>query len=111
MVAAETGLSVATVSRVMNNSPRVTEATRQRVLEASGRLGYLPNPAARALATAKESDDTNSVVEAFLTRKDGADQLAIRLPFGARLLAAVLPDKALAAGHGLAVSFIELAGC
>ncbi len=52
-VAEETGLSIATISRVMNGSKNVNPSTRQRVLEACERLDYLPNPAARALSTKK----------------------------------------------------------
>lgn len=52
-VAKETGLSIATISRVMNGAKNVTPETRKRVLEASRKLDYLPNPAARALSTAK----------------------------------------------------------
>ena len=50
-VAKETGLSVATVSRVMNNAGNVRAETRKRVLSACEKLDYLPNPAARALST------------------------------------------------------------
>jgi len=50
-VARETGLSVATVSRVMNGAKNVRPDTRDRVLAASRKLDYLPNPAARALTT------------------------------------------------------------
>lgn len=52
-VAKETGLSIATVSRVMNDAKNVSPKTRQRVIEACERLDYVPNPAARALSTAK----------------------------------------------------------
>ncbi|WP_299591997.1 LacI family DNA-binding transcriptional regulator [uncultured Tateyamaria sp.] len=50
-VARETGLSTATISRVVNGGTRVSEETRKRVLDACARLDYLPNPAARALST------------------------------------------------------------
>lgn len=50
-IAEATGLSVATVSRVLNGSAHVKAPTRDRVLAAVQRLGYAPNPAARALAT------------------------------------------------------------
>ena len=50
-VARVTGLSTATISRVINGGPKVSEKTRQKVLEACARLDYLPNPAARALST------------------------------------------------------------
>lgn len=50
-VARETGLSIATISRVMNGSAKVSEKTRMRVLAACAELDYLPNSAARALST------------------------------------------------------------
>lgn len=50
-VAKETGLSIATISRVMNGTKNVSPKTRERVLEACRRLDYVPNPAARALST------------------------------------------------------------
>lgn len=42
-----------TVSRVINDSPNIKPATRDRVLAAMNELGYVPNAAARALVTAK----------------------------------------------------------
>ncbi|WP_330172851.1 LacI family transcriptional regulator [Streptomyces sp. NBC_01498] len=49
-VAARAGVGRGTVSRVINNSPRVRDSTRQLVQQAIAELGYLPNRAARALA-------------------------------------------------------------
>ncbi|WP_191249906.1 LacI family DNA-binding transcriptional regulator [Kordiimonas sediminis] len=49
-VAAEAGVSIKTVSRVMNREPNVRPATRQKVEEAAKRLGYRPNASARGLA-------------------------------------------------------------
>src|SRR5919201_4764582 len=49
-VAAAAGVSYQTVSRVINGHPSVTEATREAVLAAIGRLGFRPNRAARTLA-------------------------------------------------------------
>lgn len=37
------GVSSATVSRVINNHPYVSEPTRQRVQEVIDRLDYVPN--------------------------------------------------------------------
>jgi DNA-binding LacI/PurR family transcriptional regulator len=50
-VAREAGLSRATVSYVLNDTPgqKIPEATRRRVREAAERLGYAPSAAARAL--------------------------------------------------------------
>lgn len=43
-----------TVSRVINGDARVLQATRDKVQEAIGKLGYVPNPAARNLAGARQ---------------------------------------------------------
>ncbi len=50
-VARLAGVSQATVSRVLNGSNRVTEETRQRVLETLARTGYTLNVAAATLRT------------------------------------------------------------
>ncbi|KAG1087411.1 hypothetical protein G6F40_013726 [Rhizopus arrhizus] len=49
-VAAVAGVSIKTVSRVLNHEPNVREQTRERVLAAVARLGYKPNLSARSLA-------------------------------------------------------------
>lgn len=49
-VARRAGLSVATVSRVMHDNPRVSLDARRRVREAVDTLGYTPNALARGLA-------------------------------------------------------------
>lgn len=49
-VAAMAGVSMKTVSNVVNGSGRVGPDTRRRVLEAVEQLGYQPNEAARHLA-------------------------------------------------------------
>lgn len=45
------GVSTATVSRVLNNSPKVRPNTRKKVLEIIEDLGYTPNDAARGLGS------------------------------------------------------------
>lgn len=50
-VSEASGVSEMTVSRVLRNRGDVSEATRQRVLEAAKRLGYVPNKIAGALAS------------------------------------------------------------
>ncbi|ELY2931971.1 HTH-type transcriptional regulator GalR [Cronobacter sakazakii] len=49
-VARLAGVSVATVSRVINDSPKASDASRQAVLSAMEQLNYHPNANARALA-------------------------------------------------------------
>ena len=51
-VAQHAGVSAMTVSNVLNNSPRVRESTRESVLAAVRALNYVPNLAARSLASA-----------------------------------------------------------
>ena len=48
-VARLSGMSVSTVSRVINNKPHVSEEKRQKILEAMDALGYSPLQAARQL--------------------------------------------------------------
>ncbi len=48
-VASLAGTSTATVSRVINNSPNVTDKIKKKVRAAIDELGYVPNPAGRIL--------------------------------------------------------------
>ena len=50
-LAKECGVSVATVSKALNDQPDIAPATRERIRAAARRMGYLPNAAARALKT------------------------------------------------------------
>jgi DNA-binding LacI/PurR family transcriptional regulator len=50
-IAEASGVSASTVSRVLTNSPLISEATRQRVREVMDRLNYYPSLAARSLVT------------------------------------------------------------
>ncbi len=52
-VAREAGVSMATVSRVVNGNPNVKPTTRKKVLAAIEQLGYRPNAVARGLASKK----------------------------------------------------------
>ncbi|TGE76654.1 transcriptional regulator [Pseudoalteromonas sp. KS88] len=49
-VASYAGVSKKTVSRVLNNEPNVSDATREKVLKVFKELDYTPNPIARGLA-------------------------------------------------------------
>ncbi|MBQ6820213.1 MAG: LacI family DNA-binding transcriptional regulator [Clostridium sp.] len=50
-VAKEAGVSIATVSRVLNDIDVVNEDTKKKVLDAINKLGYRPNIVARSLKT------------------------------------------------------------
>jgi LacI family transcriptional regulator len=52
-VASKAGVSAMTVSRVINESPRVSDDTRRRVEAAIADLGYVPNRLARGLIRQK----------------------------------------------------------
>ena len=60
-VARVAGVSRATVSRVVNGSPKVSADVRRTVEKAIDRLGYVPNRAARSLVT-RRSDSIALVI-------------------------------------------------
>jgi ribokinase len=55
-VAREAGVSIGTVSHVLNGSARVRESTRERVESAIRRLAYRPNALARSLMALSHTD-------------------------------------------------------
>lgn len=54
-VAHRANVAISTVSRVINHSPEVSDATRQRVLHAIDELNFRPQRTARSLATSETS--------------------------------------------------------
>lgn len=50
-IAREAGVSKMSVSRAINNLPKISSETRARVLKVASRLNYIPNRHARALTT------------------------------------------------------------
>ena len=52
-VAAKCGVGIGTVSRVLNNSPQISEATRKKVMDAIKELNYVPNVAGKRLSQNK----------------------------------------------------------
>jgi len=76
-VAKEAGVSIATVSYVLNDSGAVSNGTRQRVLQAVHKLGYRPSVIAKGLQARKSRmigyswrpvppDQFNPILEKFL---------------------------------------------
>ena len=72
-VAAHAGVGAGTVSRVLNDSPRVSERTRRRVLDAIELLDYRPNPLARGLSRGR--CQTLGVVVPFFTHASAVERL------------------------------------
>lgn len=72
-VAAQAGVAVSTVSRVLNESPKVSETTRARVLAAIEQLDYRPNPLARGLSRGR--CQTLGVVVPFFTHASAVERL------------------------------------
>lgn len=55
-IAAEAGVSIATVSHAFRNPDRVSDGTRKRVLAAARRVGYTPNRLGASLRTARSGN-------------------------------------------------------
>lgn len=88
-IARESGFSINTVSRALNNAPGVNAQTRARVLAVAERLHYTPSRVARSLLT--KSTKTLGLIVTDCTN-----------PFYARVIRAV-EDTAFAAGYGVIV--------
>ncbi len=73
-VAATAGVSVGTVSRVLNESPNVREHTRRRVTEVMKRLNYRPSRLAESLSRGQTR--TVVILVPFLTRPSVTERLA-----------------------------------
>lgn len=79
-VAAAAGVSYQTVSRVLNDSPRVRVETRRQVLEAIERLGFRPNRAARTLGLGRARAVTvvtsNTTLYGYASTLQGIEEAA-----------------------------------
>ncbi|CAM5366412.1 LacI family DNA-binding transcriptional regulator [Streptomyces aurantiogriseus] len=89
-VARHAGVSVATVSHVLNDTRPVLPHTRQAVLDAIDELGYTPNTLARSLVTSR-------------TRSIGLAVSAIRNPYFTEILQGV-EAAALEQGYSLLIA-------
>jgi LacI family transcriptional regulator, galactose operon repressor len=72
-VAARAGVGVGTVSRVLNDSPGVAHATRQRVRAVMDELGYRPSTTARNLSLGRTL--TLGVIAPFFTSPSVVERL------------------------------------
>lgn len=88
-VALKAGVSLATVSRVLNNPEKVKESTRNRVMQVIDELGYRPNAIARGLASRKTT--TVGVLVSDVTRASvaemfgGISDIAIKYKYAIKL--------------------------
>lgn len=85
-VARAAGVSHQTVSRVINESPNVSGATREAVLATIERLGFRPNRAARALAGGPVQSVTvlgsNTSLYGFAAALEGIEEATREVGFG-----------------------------
>jgi DNA-binding LacI/PurR family transcriptional regulator len=72
-VAEKAGVGLGTVSRVINNSPLVSPATRQRVLDVIAELNFFPSSTARRLSLGKTL--IIAVIVPFFTRPAFVERL------------------------------------
>ena len=72
-VAKRAGVGIATVSRVLNESPLVSDETRHRVLVAIADLDYSPSAVARRLSRGKSM--AVAVIAPFFTRRSYIERL------------------------------------
>jgi DNA-binding LacI/PurR family transcriptional regulator len=72
-VAKKADVSPGTVSRVLNGSPLVSKATKERVLQAVEEMNYIPNIVARQLSTGKTL--TIAVIVPFFTRPSYVERM------------------------------------
>lgn len=97
-VAAAAGVSHQTVSRVLNNSPKVRPDTRQLVLDVMERLQYRPNRSARALGLGRASAVTvvtsNTTLYGYAGVLQGVEEAArlAGLAVGVRVIESESPD-------------------
>jgi LacI family transcriptional regulator, galactose operon repressor len=66
-IAKKLGLSIGAVSRALDGYPDISDETRQRVIEASQEMGYVPNRAARQLRR-KKADSIGYILPANTPR-------------------------------------------
>lgn len=72
-VAKAAGVSIATVSRVLNSSDRVSDASRRKVMAAVDQLGFVPRAEARARVL--QSTGRIGVITPFFTSPSFTDRL------------------------------------
>ena len=80
-VAKHAGVAISTVSKVLNNYPNISEATRKKVHAAVEELNFVPNSVAAALSS-KQSGRVALIVDLNVTTQ-AIDEMAMRYISGA----------------------------
>ena len=80
-VANKAGVAISTVSKVLNNYPNVSEATKAKVNQAVAELGFVPNPVAAALSS-KQSGRAALLVN-LSSQTQAIDEIDMRYICGA----------------------------
>lgn len=78
-IAEASGVSISTVSRILNNKPDVSDETRERVLSVIRKKGYMPHPHAQRLASG--TSDTIALVHPIVAGE--ADDVLLDFILGA----------------------------
>ncbi|MBI5667656.1 MAG: LacI family DNA-binding transcriptional regulator [Chloroflexi bacterium] len=101
-VARLAGVSITTVSRILNNKPDVAQATRQRVLDAIQQLNFTPHVQAQRLAAGKSQSiavlypsDSLGFTELEFEFFVGASQVATKAGFLFNLIVTPMNEQTL----------------
>lgn len=83
-IAKETGLSIATVSYVLNGKDNVLQETKQRVVEAAERLGYVKNYSARSLVM-----KSSNLIGVVIPQTEPGKVMVFENPFYSEMLSSI----------------------
>lgn len=83
-IARETGLSIATVSYVLNGKDNVLQETKQRVVEAAERLGYVKNYSARSLVM-----KSSNLIGVVIPQTEPGKVMVFENPFYSEMLSSI----------------------
>lgn len=80
-VAKRAGVAVSTVSKVLKNYPNISEATKNKVLEAVDELNYVPNSIASALSS--KNNRRVALIIFINNQRQAIDEINMQYLFGA----------------------------
>lgn len=83
-IAKETGLSIATVSYVLNGKDNVLQETKQKVLDAAQQLGYVRNYSARSLVM-----NASNLIGVVIPQTEPGKVMVFENPFYSEMLSSI----------------------